>query len=203
MKDNKFFQPFQETFMSKKILYLSFILAFSSVSAQQDFGVFTGDTKDACEALLCLSTGQRPDECQPSLDRYFSIKKKKPEDTIEARHDFLKKCPASQDSQDMKDLAKAIARGAGRCDAEYLNSALQKHVTYYRCTTFEFNKKTATKKVTYHETHPGGYGNCEEKNGFVIDSKLPAYCTVYQDNAYTYNIGVKYVGSIYGGGHWE
>lgn len=30
----------------------------------------------ACEAVLCLSSGDRPSECAPSIKRYFSIKHK-------------------------------------------------------------------------------------------------------------------------------
>ena len=83
--------------------------------------LLTGDTKLACEAILCLSSGQRPDECQPSIERYFGINKRKMSDTIKARIDFLRGCPASEDSE-VKELTSALANGAGRCDAESLNS---------------------------------------------------------------------------------
>lgn len=36
----------------------------------------TGDTKLACEAILCLSSGKRPGECGPALSRYFGISHK-------------------------------------------------------------------------------------------------------------------------------
>ncbi|WP_368044266.1 TrbM/KikA/MpfK family conjugal transfer protein [uncultured Bilophila sp.] len=39
----------------------------------------SGDTKLACEAILCLSSGTRPGECGPALSRYFGISKKKME----------------------------------------------------------------------------------------------------------------------------
>ena len=45
----------------------------------------TGDTRYACEALLCLSSGIRPGECSPSLSRYFGITRKKWKDTLNAR----------------------------------------------------------------------------------------------------------------------
>ena len=57
--------------------------------------VLTGDTRLACEAMLCLLSGQRPDECTPSLQRYFSIKLRKFNDTQRARSNFLNLCPAS------------------------------------------------------------------------------------------------------------
>ncbi|EGL3999206.1 conjugal transfer protein TrbM [Salmonella enterica] len=83
---------------------------------------FTGDVRLACEAILCLSTGQRPGECSPSLSRYFGINKKKLSDTIKARHNFLNLCP--DDQGQMSELKSAIANGAGRCDAAALNSQL-------------------------------------------------------------------------------
>ena len=42
----------------------------------------TGDTKLACEAILCLSSSEKPHECDPAINRYFSIKAKKWKDTI-------------------------------------------------------------------------------------------------------------------------
>ena len=36
----------------------------------------TGDTKLACEAILCLSSSERPSECSASLSKYFSIRAK-------------------------------------------------------------------------------------------------------------------------------
>ena len=55
----------------------------------------TGDTRLACEAVLCLASGTRPSECAPSLNRYFSISARKLKDTIKKRANFLKLCPAS------------------------------------------------------------------------------------------------------------
>ncbi|CAI10549.1 TrbM protein of DNA transfer system (plasmid) [Aromatoleum aromaticum EbN1] len=95
-----------------------------SVNAQ-DADVLSGDTRLACEAILCLSTGQRPSECTPSLDHYFGIKKKKLSDTLEARLSFLNKCPVANQTPQMSTLVRVISRSAGRCDAASLNSALQ------------------------------------------------------------------------------
>jgi len=49
---------------------------FSTFSHAGD-GELSGDTKLACEAILCLSSGTRPSECAPSIRRFFSIKHKK------------------------------------------------------------------------------------------------------------------------------
>ncbi|KTT27465.1 conjugal transfer protein TrbM [Pseudomonas oryzihabitans] len=87
--------------------------------------VLTGDTRLACEAVLCLSSGSRPSECSPSLERYFGIKKRKLSDTIKARANFLQLCPASSQTPAMQSLVTAISQGAGRCDAQSLNANLQ------------------------------------------------------------------------------
>ncbi|WP_298236562.1 TrbM/KikA/MpfK family conjugal transfer protein [uncultured Azohydromonas sp.] len=86
--------------------------------------LFTGDTRLACEAIMCLSSSQGSNEsaCQPSLERYFSIRKRKLRDTIRARHDFLNQCPDAQKSDGMRTLVSALAAGAGQCDAANLNT---------------------------------------------------------------------------------
>lgn len=87
--------------------------------------ILTGDTRLACEAVLCLATGTRPSECTPSLRRYFSISHRKPSDTIRARRNFLNLCPVANQTQQMSDLVNAQANGAGQCDAASLNAVLR------------------------------------------------------------------------------
>ena len=62
----------------KKLALLPLALAgmFSATAAQADDGLFTGDARLACEAVLCLSSGTRPSECAPLLKRCFSISQK-------------------------------------------------------------------------------------------------------------------------------
>ena len=88
--------------------------------AHADDNVLGGDAGLACEAILCLSSAERPSECTESLHRYFSIKLKKPYKTIQARKDFLNLCPSSREPN-MPQLVNALAKGAGRCDAAELN----------------------------------------------------------------------------------
>lgn len=92
-----------------------------TVSAQD---ILTGDTRLACEAILCLSSSVHPNECVPSLSRYFNIVKRKLSDTIRARLDFLHLCPVASQTPEMQSLVSAISRGAGRCDAQSLNATL-------------------------------------------------------------------------------
>jgi hypothetical protein len=100
---------------------LAVALAFSGAAMSQDF--FTGDARDACEAIMCLSSGQRPEQCAPPLRRYFSISYKKLSDTLRGRANFLKLCPAAQSDGKMQALVNDISNGAGRCDAASLNAA--------------------------------------------------------------------------------
>ncbi|MBS0554591.1 MAG: conjugal transfer protein TrbM, partial [Proteobacteria bacterium] len=81
----------------------------------QEAEVLAGDTRLACEAILCLSTGQRPSECAPSLNRYFGIIKRKLSDTLKARQNFLEQCPVAHQTPQMSALIRAVSRGAGRC----------------------------------------------------------------------------------------
>jgi len=101
-------------------------LVAASPARAQAFDTFTGDTKLACEAVMCLSSGTRPSECTPSLKRYFSISHRKWKDTIKGRRNFLKLCPTGDDSQ-MDSRRETILAGADKCDAASLNATL---VTY-------------------------------------------------------------------------
>lgn len=79
----------------KFIASMALVATLGATVPSQAQQVLTGDTRFACEALLCLASGQRPDECTPSLQRYFSIKLRKFNDTQGARSSFLNLCPAS------------------------------------------------------------------------------------------------------------
>lgn len=70
----------------------------ATAPAHAEDGLFTGDVRLACEAVLCLASGTRPGECTPSIKKYFSISARKFKDTIKKRKNFLSLCPkASQD----------------------------------------------------------------------------------------------------------
>ncbi|MDR2031358.1 MAG: conjugal transfer protein TrbM [Azoarcus sp.] len=109
--------------MSPKVFILILIGAFASIPAMAQ-NVLTGDTRLACEAILCLATGTQPDECAPSLQRYFGISHKKMSDTIRDRTAFLKLCPVAEQTPEMASLVNAMGQGAGRCDAASLNATL-------------------------------------------------------------------------------
>lgn len=112
--------------MKHKLVIASLALAtsFSFSTPVRASDVLTGETRLACEALLCLASGTRPSECAPSLSKYFSISYKKFTDTLKGRINFLNLCPVSNQSYEMSSLVSAMVNGAGRCDAQSLNSTL-------------------------------------------------------------------------------
>ena len=120
----------------------------------------TGDTKLACEALLCLSSSERPSECNPSLHRYFDISHKHLKDTLKARKAFLSLCPAVDDDKQMPSLVNAITNGAGRCDLASLNQNAWQQCRISRVWNSDENK-------------------------ISCNPQLPSYCNVYYNHAYT------------------
>jgi len=106
------------TLSALAVAAMSSVFVGRAVHAQD---VLTGDTRLACEAVLCLASGTRPSECTPSLSRYFSISHRRWRDTLRGRIDFLNLCPRGDDPQ-MTNLVNAEGQGAGRCDAGGLNA---------------------------------------------------------------------------------
>lgn len=100
-------------------------IAFSATGSTYTQELLTGDTRLACEAIMCLAAGSQPSECTPAIQRYFSIVRKKFSETLKARSDFLQMCPAANQSTEMQSLVAAQANGAGMCDAVYLNQILR------------------------------------------------------------------------------
>ena len=144
----------------------------------------TGDTGLACEAILCLSSSERPGECARSLQRYFSINHKRLGDTIRARFNFLNLCPTSKEDG-MSDLIRAVANGAGRCSAKSLNEILEYTVKTTECTGRFKNRECWA--VTEHR----------------VSNALPSYCSTYFNHPWTnMEKGVRYKGTPENGGRW-
>ena len=163
-------------------------------AAQPD--LLTGDTKLACEAILCLSSGTRPSECNLSLDRYFRIHHKKMHKTIQARENFLNLCPTSGE-KGIKELNRALANGAGRCDAKELNRVMRRTITVREC------------KVVANKSVMGSWGNrkpvqeCQDVQKVVVLNAKPSYCTAYHNHEWTLvSDTVQYVGDPKQGGKW-
>lgn len=98
----------------KKLSIIAALFAASNAFAHQPQGaddLLTGDTRLACEAILCLSSSSRPSECATSLKKYYSLRAKKWHQTVTKRKNFLKLCPASNDVNIDK-----IANSRSACD---------------------------------------------------------------------------------------
>ncbi len=82
-----------------------------------------GDSKTACEVILCLSTSKRPGECSPPIQDYLTktIDHKNPGNTIPNRINFLKLCPTTDD-QDVAELAMGHATLGERCNLALYNT---------------------------------------------------------------------------------
>ena len=72
---------------------LAATLTLVTIGTANAQAVLTGDTKLACEAILCLAAPSKPSECNASIQKYFSIKHKKAKNTAKARQNFLALCP--------------------------------------------------------------------------------------------------------------
>ena len=117
----------------------------------------------ACESILCLSSGERPDECDSALNYFFGIKKDKPSDTIDARKAFLKKCPDSEDNEDMVSLIDVLV--------DYNCSA---------CTVENLNARFVEVRIlTRTRRHRFSSGTNDYPTVRVVDPELPAFCLKY------------------------
>lgn len=173
--------------MKKCVFAMAVAVALSAAVPAQADDILTGDVRLACEATLCLSSGERPSECAPSLQRYFSIKHKKLSDTVKGRLNFLKLCPASNE-KDMPQLVNAIAHGAGRCDARELNRVMRYTVQEQVCTKPRFK---------------WGKEQCQIVKKTYIRPSKPDYCKAYYDHEWTTaGDAVRYVGEEKNGGRW-
>lgn len=172
--------------MKKQFLLLAMAGALSSSIALGD-DLLQGDTRLACEAIFCFSSNAaRPSECNPSINKYFSITKKKASDTKNARRSFLQLCPQSQD-ENMPELVESILNGAGNCDADTLNAKLRKRVTVKVCTK---------------PKNPIFPPECRNEQVWIVSSQLPAYCKAYATHGFTDITLPKYKGEPLTGGKW-
>lgn len=160
--------------MKLKQLALSAVLGAALTAPAMAQEVLTGDKRLACEAILCLSSGKRPDECVPSLKRYFDISYRKWSDTVSARKDFLKLCPSASQDSNMQKLTNAIAAGAGRCDSASLNSTLTL-VNYDAGTSMVSNQMPdyctayTTNAYTDLSAYTPVYVGVPERGGYWVD----------------------------------
>lgn len=176
----------------KKILLLSMgmalpLMAMAEAPPVPKADFLTGDTKLACEAVLCLSTGSRPSECSPSIKKYFSINHKKLSDTIKGRRNFLNMCPASKD-EGMPSLINALANGSGRCDANSLN---------------QLNRYTVTVREKQKVGNRWDDYIWVTKQEIRYRNNMPSYCKTLKAHVWVDGaVNTKYVGTPDKGGRW-
>lgn len=127
----------------KKVTFVAMAVMLGlSINLLADENELTGDRRTACEVLLCLSSGQRPSECDPALRHFYSIKDKKPWKTLQKRRNFLELCPTDSGNTatniilaDYKGMLASV--NPDECKPEWLNNQFQNinrdtHIKYYR-----------------------------------------------------------------------
>ena len=155
----------------KKIIFFSlFLNGIFFLNANE----LTGDTKLSCEAILCLSSSQRPNECNPSLNRYFSINAKKWKDTVSKRKNFLKLCPIESSDKEFINLRdNVLAYIEDPCDLNSLNARYE----------------TKTKKVFDSNSDKGYRLSLQAR----INPNLPNSCKLLGSLKYTNFKTPKYI----------
>ena len=159
----------------KKLLGIAILSASCfMLSPAEELAMLTGDVRLSCEAILCLSSSEKPSECQPSLNRYFSIKAKKLKDTIKKRKNFLKLCPVSDEENKGGEFTKFrdqfLTHVDHPCDLDMLNS-----------------------NIEYKGEEVCGERRCRTKPKYArVSDKPDESCRLLMSSAYT-NIRPKYV----------
>ena len=150
----------------------SLLLFMASLASAQSLEFFEGDKRTACEVIMCLSSGQRPDECNEPIKKFFDIRARKPSKTFRLRRDFLRLCPATEEDEKTGALADALASGAGNCSVEELNQ-----------------KRVSVATNSYYSA----YG---------ISNAAPDSCSILYGHEYTDIEHPVYIGTPELGGYW-
>lgn len=159
----------------KKLAILATLASTFSFQAFAETGMpkideLTGDTRTACEVILCLSSAQGKGikECHAPLRKYFSITasgKNWKAKQLKKRRKFLDLCPAANENAKMSALTTAVQNQDYACDAETLNS------------------KTETRRAW-------GHRSSENASGFShrlvrTQSYIPDFCKALYDHEFT------------------
>ena len=183
----------------KKVTFVAMAIMLGlSINLLADENELTGDRKTACEVLLCLSSGERPSECNPPLRHFYSIKGKKPGDTLKKRRRFLELCPTDSGNTatniimaDYKGMLASV--NPDECKPEYLNNRLQdyKKIVEYK----NLKGKTYKSEVTYVRINPNIPSHCPVLiNHEYTDYKMPKYnCDGKYYEASAFNRGYELI----------
>lgn len=167
----------QEEFNSINDSYTSSVEQYKKDNKNNPlFTELKGDTKLACEVILCLSSSSRPKECIPPIKRYFSIRIKHHGHfswwrTLRARKNFLNLCPVG----DMDNNA----------DFTNLRDNIILHVKE-DCTKENLNKRVEVKTVKEwtKNSYNSNYGY-NDVAYFRIDTKPTESCKLLSGSPYT------------------
>ena len=181
--------------MRKSLLMLSLLGVLALPAQGQQPALFTGITRLACEALLCLSSGSHPAACAPALGYYFGLRKLFRTDlsTLTKRLNFLNLCPSASADANMQSLTLAIAQGAGYCDAASLNR------NTYETTIRVCPSRSGPMWWRYDDS------DCTQQTVQAIDPAMPRHCTAYYQHGYVAPGDLKpphYVGKPGYDGRW-
>lgn len=151
-----------------------------------------GDTANSCGALLCLAGGKMDGECSSYIKRYFSIKMKKPHETIQARKNFLELCPKNgqsyQNNQAINDLYANTSQEKDPEFERYINEILPN--LDGACTKEELNftqKKLLRTEEICESDENANTKNCKTINhyGYRTNPELSNSCKLLLSNKYS------------------
>ncbi len=128
----------------------------------------TGDTKLSCEAILCLSSSTRPSECNPSLQRYFSISAKKWKDTVAKRKSFLQLCPTS-----------------GSADTNAISSGSYTAADQAQFENYRDNVLSSTTECTVEALNQNIETSYDDYRGYRISPNIPSTCNAIYNSVYS------------------
>ena len=178
--------------MKDKLIFLILMGSILALPAEaQD--VFTGDTRLACEAVLCLATAKRPSECDPAVSRYRSIKHKKFRDTINARRQFLALCPKGPSTPMLEALLDAQSTAEQFCDPSVLNWSGDPRV---------IRQENGLDFSLVNRGCGAGMWCVGERQEPRISNVLPAQCAALANHPYVYEVMPRYVGTPDLFGRW-
>ncbi len=172
----------------KKLTFLATLFALNSISVGAvEIEELEGDKKLACEAVLCLSSSSRPSECNPSINHYFSIHRKKWRDTVKARKNFLELCPRDNNGVDTDLLSQmGINQDEQNAQFDHLTNVISS--IPHDCQVETLNKQVEQRCSSYNDN-----GICD-KWEYRIKPTLPQSCKNLLNHEWTANQVPVYIG---------
>lgn len=128
----------------RKALCVGLFVGVAGAAAAQEIDILDGDDRLACEAIMCLSSANPPDQCRPSIRRLFDIRRHRD------RERFLRGCPHTSGDENLESLAQLTAAAWPTCTSDWLN---RNHV-YYQGDNGPFVQDRLPVACARHNAHP-------------------------------------------------